>query len=99
VCGNTVVMKPAEETPWSTGQIAELAVEAGLPQGVFNLVQGDDATGRALVAAGVDGVAFTGSADAGHAIAEELHAQRPYRPLVAERGGKNTGMGTTHPPL
>jgi 1-pyrroline-5-carboxylate dehydrogenase len=69
VCGNTVVMKPAEETPWSTALIAELAVEAGLPAGVLNLVHGDDVTGRALVAADVDGVAFTGSAEAGHAIA------------------------------
>ena len=52
VTGNTVVMKPAEETPWSTGLIGELAVEAGLPPGVLNVVQGDDATGRALVGAG-----------------------------------------------
>ena len=92
-------MKPAEETPWSTGQIADLAVEAGLPAGVLNLVQGDDATGRALVAAGVDGVAFTGSAEAGHAIARELHARRPYRPLVAEMGGKNPAIVTTHADL
>ncbi len=99
VCGNTVVMKPAEETPWSTGQIAELAVEAGLPPGVFNLVQGDDTTGRALVAAGVDGVAFTGSADAGHAIAGELHARRPFRPLVAEMGGKNPAIVTVNADL
>jgi 1-pyrroline-5-carboxylate dehydrogenase len=99
VCGNTVVMKPAEETPWSTGQIAELVVEAGLPPGVFNLVQGADATGRALVAAGVDGVAFTGSAEAGHAIARELHARRPLRPLVAEMGGKNPAIVTTNADL
>src|SRR3954469_14169611 len=89
VCGNTVVMKPAEETPWSTAQIAALAVEAGLPAGVLNLVHGDDAVGRALVAADIDGVAFTGSAEAGHAIARELHARPPVRPLVAEMGGKN----------
>jgi 1-pyrroline-5-carboxylate dehydrogenase len=94
VCGNTVVMKPAEETPWSTALIAELAVEAGLPAGVLNLVHGDDATGRALVAADIDGVAFTGSAEAGHAIARTLHARPPLRPLVAEMGGKNPAIVT-----
>ena len=51
--------------------IAELAVEAGLPAGVCNLVHGDDRVGRALVAAAIDGVAFTGSAEAGHAIARD----------------------------
>ncbi len=99
VCGNTVVMKPAEETPWSTAQIAELAVEAGLPAGVLNLVHGDDAVGRALVAADIDGVAFTGSAAAGHAIARELHARPPLRPLVAEMGGKNPAIVTANADL
>jgi 1-pyrroline-5-carboxylate dehydrogenase len=99
VTGNTVVMKPAEETPWSTGVIAELAVEAGLPPGVLNLVQGDDATGRALVDAGVDGVAFTGSAEAGHAIAQRLHGTRPLRPLIVEMGGKNPAIVTARADL
>jgi 1-pyrroline-5-carboxylate dehydrogenase len=94
VTGNTVVMKPAEETPWSTDLIGELAVEAGLPPGVLNLVQGDDATGRALVDAEIDGVAFTGSAEAGHAIAQRLHATRPLRPLIVEMGGKNPAIVT-----
>jgi 1-pyrroline-5-carboxylate dehydrogenase len=99
VCGNTVVMKPAEETPWSTHQIAELAIEAGLPPGVLNLVHGDDATGRALVAADIDGVAFTGSAEAGHEIARQLNAQPPVRPLVAEMGGKNPAIVTANADL
>ena len=99
VTGNTVVMKPAEETPWSTGLIGELAVEAGLPPGVLNLVQGDDATGRALVDADIDGVAFTGSAEAGHAIAHRLHETRPLRPLVVEMGGKNPAIVTARADL
>ena len=99
VTGNTVVMKPAEETPWSTGVIAELAVEAGLPPGVLNLVQGDDATGRALVDADIDGVAFTGSAEAGHAIAQRLHETRPLRPLIVEMGGKNPAIVTARADL
>jgi 1-pyrroline-5-carboxylate dehydrogenase len=99
VTGNTVVIKPAEETPWSTAQFAELAVEAGLPPGVLNLVHGDDTVGRALVAAGVDGVAFTGSAEAGHSIAATLHAQPPLRPLIAEMGGKNPAIVTANADL
>jgi 1-pyrroline-5-carboxylate dehydrogenase len=99
VCGNTVVMKPAEETPWSTHQIAELAVEAGLPPGVLNLVHGDDAAGRALVAEDIDGVAFTGSAEAGHEIARQLNARPPVRPLVAEMGGKNPAIVTANADL
>jgi 1-pyrroline-5-carboxylate dehydrogenase len=96
VCGNTVVIKPAEETPWSTAQLAELAIEAELPAGVLNLVHGDDAVGRALVDADVDGVAFTGSAEAGHSIAATLHARPPLRPLVAEMGGKNPAIVTAN---
>jgi 1-pyrroline-5-carboxylate dehydrogenase len=99
VTGNTVVMKPAEETPWSTGVIADLAVEAGLPPGVLNLVQGDDGTGRAMVDAEIDGVAFTGSAEAGHAIAQRLHAVRPLRPLIVEMGGKNPAIVTANADL
>ena len=99
VTGNTVVMKPAEETPWSTAQLAELAVEAGLPPGVLNLVHGDDTVGRALVDAGVDGVAFTGSAEAGHSIAATLHARPPLRPLIAEMGGKNPAIVTANAEL
>lgn len=94
VCGNTVVVKPAEETPWSTALLGELATEAGLPDGVLNVVHGDDATGRALVGAAVDGVAFTGSAEAGHAIERALHAEPPLRPLIVEMGGKNPAIVT-----
>jgi 1-pyrroline-5-carboxylate dehydrogenase len=94
VCGNTVVIKPAEESPWSTHLLAELAAECDLPPGVLNVVHGDDVAGRALVAAQVDGVAFTGSAEAGHAIAQTLHARPPLRPLIAEMGGKNPAIVT-----
>ena len=50
VTGNTVVLKPSEETPRSTALLGELAIEAGLPPGVLNVVHGDDEAGRALVA-------------------------------------------------
>jgi aldehyde dehydrogenase (NAD+) len=68
--GNTVVAKPSEVTPVSTIRLAELALEAGLPAGVFNVVTGGVETGQSLVShRGVDRIAFTGSTAAGRAIA------------------------------
>ena len=66
---------------------------------MLNLVHGDDTAGRALVDAGVDGVAFTGSAEAGHSIAATLHARPPLRPLIAEMGGKNPAIVTANADL
>jgi acyl-CoA reductase-like NAD-dependent aldehyde dehydrogenase len=62
-CGNTMIMKPAEQTPLSMLRFAELLAEAGLPAGVVNVLNGmGETTGQALVEhAGVDKVAFTGS--------------------------------------
>jgi 1-pyrroline-5-carboxylate dehydrogenase len=94
VTGNAVVLKPSEEAPWSGALVGELAAEAGLPAGLVNVVHGDDHVGRALVGAPIDGVAFTGSATAGHEIARTLHASVPLRPLVAEMGGKNPAIVT-----
>lgn len=68
--GNTVVLKPAEHTPLTALAFAAICVEAGLPPGVVNIVTGDGETGAALVAAAVDGIAFTGSTEAGRRIAE-----------------------------
>jgi 1-pyrroline-5-carboxylate dehydrogenase len=96
VSGNTVVLKPAEETPRSTGILGDLALEAGLPPGVLNVVQGRDDTGKALVQAKIDGVAFTGSAEAGHAIFAALNAKPPMRPVLAEMGGKNPAVVTSN---
>jgi hypothetical protein len=69
------------------------SVAEALPP-VVNVVHGDDRVGRALVAAPIDGVAFTGSAAAGHEIARTLHASVPLRPLVAEMGGKKPAIVT-----
>ena len=67
--GNTVVLKPAETTPLTALLLAEVLAEAGLPEGVVNVVTGAGATGAALVAhPGVDKVAFTGSTEVGKAI-------------------------------
>ena len=94
IAGNTVVFKPSEETPWTGAILGEIARAAELPPGVFNLVHGGEATGRALVDAGVDGVAFTGSAAVGREIARKLQ-EGPYaRPALTEMGGKNPAIVT-----
>ncbi|AEW98440.1 aldehyde dehydrogenase [Streptantibioticus cattleyicolor] len=89
--GCTVVLKPAPETPFDALLLAELASEAGLPPGVFNVVTGGAATGRALVAhPGVGKVAFTGSTAAGRAIAKAC-AERLV-PVTLELGGKSAAV-------
>ncbi|MGZ4333631.1 MAG: aldehyde dehydrogenase family protein [Gaiellaceae bacterium] len=90
--GNAVVLKPPEEAPRSGGAVARLLAEAGVPDGVISLVHGGPETGRALVDAGVDGIAFTGSAEVGREIARRL-ADGPFpRPVLAEMGGKNAAI-------
>jgi acyl-CoA reductase-like NAD-dependent aldehyde dehydrogenase len=80
IAGNTVVLKPSEETPWTGAILGQIARAAGLPPGVFNVVQGGPAAGAALVDAPVDGVAFTGSAEVGRAIARKLQDGLVRRP-------------------
>jgi acyl-CoA reductase-like NAD-dependent aldehyde dehydrogenase len=64
--GCTTVLKPAEQTPLTALRLGELALEAGIPEGVLNVVTGDGETGAALVAhPGVDKIAFTGSTAVG----------------------------------
>ena len=94
IAGNTVVVKPSEETPWTAALLAEALLAGELPRGAFNLVHGGPDTGRALVAAAVDGIAFTGSAEVGREIARKL-VDGPYaRPALTEMGGKNPTIVT-----
>ena len=87
--GNTVVWKPAEQTPLCGQIIAEMFDDAGVPDGVFNLVQGYGDAGAALVDAdAVDTVLFTGSAAVGQEIAETVAAD-PDKQAACEMGGKN----------
>ncbi len=90
ITGNTVVFKPSDKTP-ATGQvIAEMFMEAGLPPGVFNLVQGQGEAGKRIVGHKlVDGVLFTGSYDVGLKIKQETMNQH-WKILALEMGGKNT---------
>ena len=90
--GNAVILKPPEEAPYSGGAVVRLLAEAGVPDGVVSLLHGGPETGEALVGAGVDGVAFTGSAEVGREIARRL-ATGPFpRPVLAEMGGKNPAI-------
>lgn len=89
LAGNTVILKPSEQTP----MVAELLVKyweaAGLPKGVLNLVQGDVDTAKTLIAhPQVNGVLFTGSYQAGKSIHESL-AGHPEKILALEMGGNN----------
>ncbi|BEO69107.1 aldehyde dehydrogenase (plasmid) [Serratia marcescens] len=88
--GNAVVLKPSELTPYSTVRLAELAVEAGLPAGVLNIIQGSGAvTGSALVAHPlVRKVSFTGSTLTGARIISDA-AHNGMKPVTLELGGKS----------
>jgi acyl-CoA reductase-like NAD-dependent aldehyde dehydrogenase len=87
VAGNAVVLKPSEVTPFSGQLVERLFQEAGLPDGVFQLVQGDGETGAALVEADVDKISFTGSVRTGRKIAEACG--RRLVPCTLELGGKD----------
>lgn len=94
VAGNTVVMKPATDTPWIVRLLAECFRDAGLPEGVCNFVTGPGRTlGQALIESPeVDGVTFTGSFDVGMKIFRDF-ANGPYvRPTILELGGKNPAI-------
>lgn len=86
--GNTVVLKPAEWSPLSCSLLADLADEAGVPPGVFNVVQGfGEEVGAALVSdARVRRISFTGSPDTGRLIGAAAAAN--LVPFTAELGGK-----------
>ncbi|MDZ7745148.1 MAG: aldehyde dehydrogenase family protein [Halobacteriales archaeon] len=87
--GNTVVFKPAEQTPWCGQILAEMFLDAGIPDGVFNMVQGFGECGKAIVDdSRVDTVLFTGSAEVGQEVASKV-AQQPGKLAACEMGGKN----------
>jgi aldehyde dehydrogenase (NAD+) len=86
-CGNTVVLKPAETTPLTAMKLAEVIADAGLPDGVVNIVTGAGETGAAVVSnPGVDKVAFTGSTNVGRIIQRALAGTK--KKYTLELGGK-----------
>jgi acyl-CoA reductase-like NAD-dependent aldehyde dehydrogenase len=90
--GNTVVLKPAELTPLTALRFAELALEAGLAEGVVNVVVGPGSTvGQRLVEhPGVDKIAFTGSTEVGRSIAAA--AAQTIKRVTLELGGKSANI-------
>ena len=91
VAGNTVVMKPATDTPWVVRLLAECLRDAGLPDGAFNFVTGPGSSlGQALITcADVDGATFTGSFGVGMGIFRDFSNCNYLRPIILELGGKN----------
>ncbi len=91
-CGNTVVLKPAEQTPLSALRLGELILEAGIPPGVVNIVPGYGETAGAALAAhpNVDKVAFTGSTEIGKTIAHA--ATGNLKRVSLELGGKSPNI-------
>jgi phenylacetaldehyde dehydrogenase len=90
--GNTVVLKPAEETSLTTLRLAELVQEAGFPDGVLNVVTGPGPTAGAAIAAheGIDKVAFTGSTETGRLVARA--ATGNMKKVSLELGGKSPNI-------
>lgn len=90
-CGNTIVMKPAEQTPLSCLRMAELALEAGFPPGVVNVLPGYGETGAAIVKhPDVDKIAFTGSYETAQRIMAD--AAPTLKRLTFELGGKSPNI-------
>src|SRR3984893_13233697 len=91
MAGNSVVAKPAEQTPRVAAEAIKLLHEAGIPEAALHLVQGDGRIGAARVAhADIAGVVFTGSTEVARSINRTLAAKDgPIVPLIAETGGIN----------
>jgi aldehyde dehydrogenase (NAD+) len=91
-CGNTIVMKPAEQTPLTALRLGELAIEAGFPAGVINLINGfGETAGAALVAhPDVDKIAFTGHVDTAKII--QRQAAETLKRTTFELGGKSPNV-------
>ena len=89
VCGNTVVLKPAEDTPLSSYHLVDTMVEAGLPAGVVNLISGDGPGAGAPLAEHKDApvISFTGSTAIGRIIAQTCAPD--FKRCSLEMGGKN----------
>ena len=101
VAGNTVVMKPASDTPWVVRLITECLRDAGLPDGVVNYVTGPGSTlGQALITcSNVDGATFTGSFGVGMGIFRDFSNCSYVRPIILELGGKNPVIVSRHADL
>ena len=90
-CGNTLVLKPAEQTPLTALRFGELAVDAGVPAGVLNIVTGGPETGKAMVRhPGIDKISFTGSTVVGKEIVRS--SADNLKRVTLELGGKSPNI-------
>jgi aldehyde dehydrogenase (NAD+) len=90
--GNTIVMKPAEQTPLTALRVCELIQQAGFPEGVVNIVPGYGTAGAAIAShMDVDKVAFTGSTEVGHLVMEAA-AKSNLKRVTLELGGKSPNI-------
>src|SRR5438270_925338 len=89
ICGNTRVIKPAEDTPLSPFNLVRVLMDAGLPKGVLNIItgMGPDAGAPLVTHPDVLAVSFTGSSEVGRLVGEA--AARTFKPCSLEMGGKN----------
>src|SRR5713226_4413501 len=89
VCGNTCVIKPAEDTPLSTINLVQALIDAGLPKGVVNIVTGfgPDAGAPLVSHQDVSAISFTGSSEVGRIVGTE--AAKTFKHCSLEMGGKN----------
>ena len=97
MAGNAVVLKPSEITPFVGEALAKLFADAGLPEGVFQMVTGDGATGAALVDAGCDKISFTGSVRTGRKIARGVRARADPVHARARRQGPDDRLRRRRP--
>lgn len=89
--GNTVVIKPSEMTPFAVGLFGKLALEAGIPPGVINIVPGGAEAGEALVThPEVEKISFTGGPISARKI--QISAAQTLKPLIFELGGKSASI-------
>ena len=86
--GNTVILKPSEDAPYSSQLCAEIYHEAGIPAGVFNVLHGEAETGDALAQGDVDHICFTGSAEVGQHI-RKVAAESWHKTTSCEMGSKS----------
>ena len=90
VAGNTVLFKPSDAAGLTGRLVVDELVAGGLPDGVLNLVQGGEETGKAIVAhPHIDGLAFTGSNAVGMTMLRHAASATAMRPVLCEMGGKN----------
>ena len=90
-CGNTILLKPAEQTPLTALRFGELTLEAGMPPGVLNILTGGPETGKAIVChPGVNKIAFTGSTAVGKEIMRG--ASDTLKRVTLELGGKSPNI-------